>query len=370
MSQAMQCRGCGAKFATPPQSDGDVTCPTCGSPVGPAAGVWPSAQNQPPIPHHGPQQKSSAAPIIAIVAAAGALLLLLMCGVAGTMLFWVRVASQQSMPLVVERTDSSSAEPYAVGPDFTAQHKSFRTKLTRIGPAPQQWSPLKTPAGAQRVTYRSDGLALTAFVDAPVDSKKRPGLLFLHGGFAYGNDDWNMPELFRKDGYVVMIPILRGENGQPGAFTLYNQEVNDVLAAADALARLPHVEASKIFVTGHSAGGSLAILAAMRSDRFAAATALSGCMDQRLNAEIAPFDTSREEEFRIRSPIDFAASLKCPTRLFCGSQETSLLPGIRATATSAAKAGLDVKAVTVSGDHFSSVPAGLQKTKEFFRAFR
>ncbi len=37
-----------------------------------------------------------------------------------------------------------------------------------------------------------------------------------------------------------MIPILRGENGQPGSYTMFYDEVDDVLAASAALASLPY----------------------------------------------------------------------------------------------------------------------------------
>ena len=46
---------------------------------------------------------------------------------------------------------------------------------------------------------------------------------------------------------------LRGENGQPGAFSMFYDEVEDVLAAAEYLAKLPDVDPARVFVSGHSA---------------------------------------------------------------------------------------------------------------------
>ena len=63
-----------------------------------------------------------------------------------------------------------------------------------------------------------------------------------------------MALLHRNAGCIVTTPILRGENDQPGSFTLFHDEVNDVLAAADALAALPYVDSTSIFVSGHSPG--------------------------------------------------------------------------------------------------------------------
>jgi len=60
-----------------------------------------------------------------------------------------------------------------------------------------------------------------------------------------------------------MVPVLRGENGQPGNFTFFYDEVDDVLAAAEALAQRTYVDANRMFISGHSAGGTLTMLAAM-----------------------------------------------------------------------------------------------------------
>ncbi len=95
-----------------------------------------------------------------------------------------------------------------------------------------------------------------------------------------------MAQPYRDAGYVVLIPRCAARTASRGSFSLYFDEVDDVLAAADALARLPYVDQQRIFVAGHSAGGTLAALAAMASNRFKAAAALCGCMDQRLNADI------------------------------------------------------------------------------------
>jgi dienelactone hydrolase len=227
--------------------------------------------------------------------------------------------------------------------------------------------PLRTPPGATRIDYTSGGMKLAAYVSAaPTDGTKRPGVLFLHGGFGFGDGDWEMAQPYRDAGYVVMLPTLRAENGQPGHFTLYFEEVDDVLAAADAFAALPYVDSGRLFVAGHSAGGSLATLAAMASNRFRGAASLGGCMDQRLNADIAPFDTKDDREFRIRSPLDFAGSFQCPARLYYGNTELLLADAIRRTATQAKQRGLDVEAVSVPGDHMTAAEPAIRQSLTFF----
>lgn len=257
--------------------------------------------------------------------------------------------------------------------DYALARSAFKTKLLWRGPSPQEGEAGLTPKGATVVTYRSGDLDLTAYVSpAPQDGKKHPAVLFLHGGFAFGEEDWEMSSPFREAGFVVMTPLLRGENGQPGTFTFFYDEVDDVLAAASALSRLPGVDSSRIYVSGHSVGGTLALLSAQSSRTFRAATSLSGAPSQKDfiigREDIVPFEVTNARELEVRSPGAFATSFKCPTRLFFGSEE----PFFRSTSEEAAQeartAGLDVQAYPVPGDHFSAVPEALQRSIEFFRA--
>jgi dipeptidyl aminopeptidase/acylaminoacyl peptidase len=257
--------------------------------------------------------------------------------------------------------------------DYAQVRAHFRTKLLRRGPAPQEWGPVHRPAGVPEVTYHSGDLALRAWLHEPDAREVRhPAVLYLHGGWAFGEDDWEQSRPFREAGFVVLMPLLRGENGQPGSFTMFYHEVDDVLAAAGYLAGLPSVDPKRLYLAGHSAGGTHTLLAAMASDRFRAAAALSASPDRiafvRSGWQAAvPFDVSDIREFQVRSPVAYATSLKCPTRLYVGSRETGFLASTRRTALLARDRGLNVEAVVVPGDHFSSVPEALRQAILFFR---
>jgi len=258
--------------------------------------------------------------------------------------------------------------------DFAVARGTFRTNLLRKGPAPQAWNPVKPPRGVAEVEYVSGGLRLKAWVNPPAaDANKRPAVLYLHGGWAFGEDDWEQAQPFRDAGFVVMTPLLRGENGMPGAFTMFYDEVDDVLAAADYLAQLPFVDPKWVYVAGHSAGGTLVMLAAMASDRFRAAASVSGSPDRvRFVNEglkdAVPFDPNDLREFRVRSPVAYAGSFKCPAKLYYGSQEDFFDADTRRTALLAKARGLDVDGVVVPGDHFSCVPEALRQAIAFFRS--
>ena len=273
------------------------------------------------------------------------------------------------------RQSQASAGLELQAEDYSAARKHFQTRLVQHGPSPQPGDALHPPKGAKQVEY-SPGLHLQAWITPPgsgrAASAKRPAVLFLHGGFAIGGGDWEMTQPYRDAGYIVMMPGLRGENGQSGEYSMFYNEVTDVVAAADYLASLPNVDARHLYVAGHSAGGTLTLLAALTSPRFRAAASFSGAPDaiawSRGQTELVVFDPSNLREFQMRSAIAFAGSFKCPTRLYYGSEERLFADASRVTAARAKKKELDVEAMRVPGDHFSAVPEEIQQSIRFFQS--
>jgi dipeptidyl aminopeptidase/acylaminoacyl peptidase len=256
--------------------------------------------------------------------------------------------------------------------DYADARKSFKTTLIRKGPAPQTGLIGNRPADAMEVTYTSGELKLKAWVGRPVPGQPpKPGVLFLHGGFAFSADDWEQCQPFRDAGFVTMTPMLRGENGQPGSYTMFYDEVDDVVAAAELLAITPGVDPNRIFVCGHSAGGTLAMLAAMTSKRFKGCASFSGSPDQvqwsRGNEELIPFDPTNRTELAMRSPLAYPKSFKCPARLYYGNGELPFKFTTSKLAEKATAAGSDVEAVEVPGDHFTSLDPAMRQAITFFQ---
>jgi dipeptidyl aminopeptidase/acylaminoacyl peptidase len=259
--------------------------------------------------------------------------------------------------------------------DYAEVRKRFRTKLLQQGPAPQEEPMHRPPAGVTEVEFASGELLLKAWLNRPAkDGPRQPAVVFVHGGFAFGPADWEMAQPYRDAGYVVLVPILRGENGQPGSFSLFYDEVDDVLAAAQHLAGQPYVDPDRLFLAGHSSGGSVALLTAMASTRFRAVASFDGLPD--LAAVFKPgkkakevrFDLNEPRELQVRSALAYAASFKCPARLYYSHQawEHMHLTSQR-TAEVAKKQGLDVEAILVKGNHFSMVRPAMKESIEFFQ---
>ncbi len=377
MPALIRCPSCGAQARVPDSlPEGKrARCPSCGEPLprrpeperpspAPAPRVSRPAEDEEgereererPRRRRARPKKSGLKWALVGLGGCGLLCLISCVGVVFGIYYWV--AAPTSFP---EQTE-----------DYAEARAKFQTQLVRRGPAPQEGEPEQPPPGVRQIEYVSDGLRLKAWVSGPPPGGGRqPAVLFLHGGFAFGEDDWEAAQPFRDAGFVVMTPVLRGENGQPGFYTMFYDEVNDVLAAAEALGRLPYVDPGRLYVAGHSAGGTLALLAALTSNRFRAAASFSGSPDQvsfaRGQEELVPFNRSDKKEYQMRSPLAFARSFKCPTRLYYGDEEWAFQASSKKTAEKARAAGLDVEAVSVPGDHFDSVPEAMRRAVAFFR---
>lgn len=263
--------------------------------------------------------------------------------------------------------------------DYAEARRRFRTKLLRHGPAPQEEPAHRPPPGVAEVEFTSRDLRLKAWMSRHGGrGPKLPAVLFLHGGFAFGPADWEMALPYWEAGFVVMAPMLRGENGQDGSLSLFYDEVDDVLAAADYLSRHPSVDASRIYVAGHSAGGTITLLAAQASWRFRAAAAFDASPDQQLlyngsaskpgvHKEVV-FDPKDLRELQVRSPLAYAGSFKCPARLYYSTEASVYVhhPGRRA-AEVAKRRGLDVEAIQVEGSHLSHVAPAMKQSIAFFK---
>ena len=261
--------------------------------------------------------------------------------------------------------------------DYAAARAGFRSRLVRHGPSPQAQVMPELPKGAAKISFMSGDLPLTAWSATPETAAARcPAVIFLHGGFAFGADDFEMAAPYRDAGFIVFTPILRGEDGQAGSFSMFYDEVDDVIALVEHVRTLPHVDPDRIYLAGHSVGGTTGMLAAMASSRFRAVASFSGSADQMLwikgggYSRIAPFDLNDPREFIMRSPFSYATSFKAPARLYHGSEEAFFRQGTRRLAEVATAARLDVAVQEFPGDHFGAVPAEIAASIAFFNRIR
>ncbi len=200
--------------------------------------------------------------------------------------------------------------------------------------------PVETPPEGifNLIHYPSRAGNLAAYVSPePGDGEIHPVVIWLTGGF--GNDISSLPwagdvpfendqsaSAYRKAGIAMMYPSLRGGNDNPGWREGLFGEVDDVLAAADYAASLSWVDPTRIYLGGHSTGGTLALLAAeaARSGRFRAVFAFGPVAEVAdYGQESLPFDITNARECDLRAPLRYLDSISCPTFVMEGEMGNS-----------------------------------------------
>jgi acetyl esterase/lipase len=219
------------------------------------------------------------------------------------------------------------------------------------------------------VHYNSPAGALAAYVTPDRhDGKKHPAVVWCHGGFGgIGPEDWaegSAPMIFAEAGCVVMCPSWRGENNNPGVFEMFYGEVDDALAAVDYVSGLPFVDASRVYIVGHSAGGTIALLAVEATTKLRAAFVFGGAPDigtvigpfgvGGFDGVTTPFQATDKKEQRLRSAIDYIHHVRTPVFYFEGEDE-GYIPDALKMEKQARKGGAPVQVFEIEGGEHGDI---------------
>lgn len=212
---------------------------------------------------------------------------------------------------------------------FRKLRQEHRTKLFYAPDEPP-------PELFKLVKYRSPVGDLSAYISPdPGDQKKHPVILWLVGGFSnsIGGHLWEDADsandqtaaAYRKAGMLMMFPSLRGGNDNPGKLEICCGEVDDVISAAKYAATLPYVDPARIYLGGHSTGGTLALLVAGSTDIFRAVICF-GPVENVLGygEDNLPFDPSNKMELIVRAPLACLAEIKTPTLVLEGTEKGNI----------------------------------------------
>lgn len=216
--------------------------------------------------------------------------------------------------------------------DTFSFRKLRETHHTKLFYAPDE----PPPDVFKLVKYRSPVGELSAYVSPdPGDQKKHPIILWLVGGFSnsIGGHLWEDADsandqtaaAYRKAGMLMMFPSLRGGNDNPGKQEVCCGEVDDVIAAAKHAASLPYVDPTRIYLGGHSTGGTLALLVAGSSDLFRAVICYGPVESVAgYGGDNLPFDGSNKMELVVRAPLACLAEIKTPTLVLEGTEKGNI----------------------------------------------
>jgi acetyl esterase/lipase len=185
------------------------------------------------------------------------------------------------------------------------------------------------------VQYDSSAGKLAAYLSPnPKDGRKHPAIVWITGGDCNSiGEVWGpappsndqTARAFREAGILMMFPSLRGGNENPGVKEGFFHEVDDVLAAADYLAKQDFIDPTRIYLGGHSTGGTLVLLTSEISPRFRAVFSFGPVSDIRsYPSEFVPFDATIRREWVVRSPGLWLHCIESQVFVFEGTKAGNL----------------------------------------------
>jgi acetyl esterase/lipase len=209
--------------------------------------------------------------------------------------------------------------------------QNFQTKLLsqRAAKEPVEVAPDKL---FLTVKYPAPNGQLAAYLTPdPADGKQHPAIIWITGGDCNSiGDVWSSAPrdndqtaaAYRRTGIVMMFPSLRGGNDNPGIKEGFLGEVDDVIAAAKYLQSQPYVDPQRVYLGGHSTGGTLAMLVGECSPLFRAVFAFGPVEDVAgygSDHGFVPVNLRNRREVILRSPGYWLASIQSPTWVLEGT---------------------------------------------------
>lgn len=248
-------------------------------------------------------------------------------------------------------------------PTLVDARKSHTTRLIRQ---------LRTDEPAERppqpvlslARFPAEGGDFSAYVSVPTGGvEKHPAIIWIFGGFdnGIGSTAWELAPsdndqsaaVFRQKGIITMYPSLRGGNGNPGFREGFYGEVDDVIDAAKWLAKQPYIDPKRIYLGGHSTGGTLALLVAESTGGFRAVFSFGPVDDVRgYGQDELPFSVDDQTEAELRAPVLWLNGISRPTYVFEGGSQSGNIDAVREIAS--ASRNTNLHCYEVPGlDHFS-----------------
>ncbi len=185
----------------------------------------------------------------------------------------------------------------------------------------------------QKVLYTTSKGDFPAYVSTPPkDGQRRPAIIWITGGDCNSIDEGCWTEgaeandqsaaAYRQAGIIMMFPSLRGGNANPGPKEGFLGEVEDVVDAYRYLSKQPFVDPDRIYLGGHSTGGTLALLVAEYTNVFRAVFSFGPVEDVAgYGKEFNPFNIRDTQEVRMRSPIHWLHGITKPTFVIEGADD-------------------------------------------------
>ena len=252
-------------------------------------------------------------------------------------------ASPSSCGRHIARASFTSAGQMALVKDNYTEYQSITVvdrgiEHVELSLAPTGIDELRSTSGSvDAVAWTApDGTPIQGWLCRPPGAGPHPLVLHVHGGpVGVATNAWNMgndtTRLLVNHSYAVLHPNPRGSYGRGQAFVqgvlgdMGGADADDLLSGVDAMIERGVADPSRLVVVGTSYGGFMANLLPTRTDRFAAAVAMSPVTDWEsfhYASNIPEFATlflagRRDGDARVarhaRSPLTHALKGRTPT---------------------------------------------------------
>lgn len=130
------------------------------------------------------------------------------------------------------------------------------------------------------VTYLSGHLKVKGLLAEPIVPGNYDGILYLRGGIkSVGKVRIGRIIQFASEGFVVMAPFYRGNQGGEGNEDFAGDDREDAIASVELLKQHTNVNPNRIHVFGFSRGGVMALFAAIMSKHVRSVVTWGGVSD-------------------------------------------------------------------------------------------
>ncbi|HEX9872290.1 MAG TPA: S9 family peptidase, partial [Candidatus Tectomicrobia bacterium] len=200
------------------------------------------------------------------------------------------------------------------------------------------------PARLEKFTIQRQGLDIECRLWLPpgfVSSQRYPLVLDIHGGpNSAFYDTFNLTQqVLATAGFLVLAVNPRGSTTYGNAFTMAvlgdwgGEDYHDLIAAVDAVAARPYVDATRLGVHGYSYGGFMSSWIVGHTSRFKAAVVGAPCIDLPSMYGTSDIGVSfgevqwhgtRWEALALaveRSPLTYAPAVETPVLLLHGEAD-------------------------------------------------
>jgi dipeptidyl aminopeptidase/acylaminoacyl peptidase len=220
----------------------------------------------------------------------------------------------------------------------------------------------------ERITYASDGLAVTGYVYGPAKAPgiRLPAIIVNRGGYvaeALELESLVTFHRFAESGYVVLAPMYRESDGGEGADKVGGDDVHDVANLIAVARNLGTIDLARVFMFGESRGGMMALLALRGGMPVRAAATVGAFTDLQTLIEAKPetykplipkiwpdYDTAGDAVRERRSARMWAGEINTPLLILHGGNDQSVDPQhALALATAMQKAGKPYELHIVAG---------------------